>query len=123
MSREHTSKLLEMVADGLLDKDTVILACVKYMSESDVADMMDCNEWSERFNEDEDETEYTYEDEEEVRAAFWDFADSMNGDGITRRKFSDGSYSTDTRCAFVDYVDSLARDGQISEALAQRVTL
>jgi hypothetical protein len=59
MSREHTNKLLEMLADGLIDKDTVILACVKYMSESDVADMMDCNEWSERFNQDEDQDEVT----------------------------------------------------------------
>ena len=62
MSREHTNKLLELLADGLLDKDTVILACVKYMSEADVADMMDCNEWSERFNEDEDQDE----DQDEV---------------------------------------------------------
>ncbi len=61
--------------------------------------------------------------QKQVRAAFWEMADSMNGDGITRRKFSDGSYSTDTRCAFVDFVDMLARDGQISEALAERVTL
>jgi len=29
----------------------------------------------------------------------------------------------DTRCAFSDFVDYLARDGQISDALAQRVTL
>ena len=60
--RKETSRLLEMVEDGLLDKDLVILACVKYMSESDVADMMDCNEWSERFNEDEDEDQ----DQDEV---------------------------------------------------------
>jgi len=64
-----------------------------------------------------------YTTQKQVRAAFWDIADSMNGDGITRRKFSDGSYSTDTRYAFGDYVDYLARDGQISESLAQRVTL
>ena len=61
--------------------------------------------------------------QKQVRAAFWDMADSMNGDGITRRKLSDGGYSTDTRCAFVDFVDMLERDGQITEALAQRVTL
>lgn len=64
-----------------------------------------------------------YKTQKQVREAFWDIADSMNGDGITRRKFSDGSYSTETRCAFVDFVDHLARNGEISEALAQRVTL
>ena len=31
--------------------------------------------------------------------------------------------ATDLRCMFVDYVDSLARDGTISESLAQRATL
>jgi hypothetical protein len=44
MSREYTIKLLEMVEEGILDRDTVIKACVKYMSEDDVKDMMHCNE-------------------------------------------------------------------------------
>jgi len=48
--------------------------------------------------------------------------------GITPRKIRDYSgngrmHNTDTRCAFVDYVDMLARSGEISESLAQRVTL
>lgn len=47
MSRQFTDKLLEMIEDGLLDKDSVIMACVKYMSESDVQDMMECNEFVE----------------------------------------------------------------------------
>ena len=58
MSREYTNKLLEMVEDGLLDRDNVIMACVKYMSESDVQDMMHCNEFlmeDEEENEDEEE--------------------------------------------------------------------
>ena len=37
--REATNKILEMVEDGLLDRDQVIMACLKYMSEDDVADM------------------------------------------------------------------------------------
>lgn len=37
-------------------KDNVIIACVKYMSEDDVKDMMKCNEFiDESENEDEDE--------------------------------------------------------------------
>ena len=32
-------------------------------------------------------------------------------------------YPTDVRVAFCDFVDYLQRDGQISEALAERVTL
>ena len=57
MTREYTNKLLEMVEEGILDRDNVIMACVKYMSEDDVKDMMHTNE----FIKDEEETE----DEEE----------------------------------------------------------
>ena len=39
MSREATNKLLEAIEDGILDKDLVIMSCVKYMSEDEVADM------------------------------------------------------------------------------------
>jgi hypothetical protein len=59
-TRKATNKILEMVAEGVLDRDTVINACLKYMSEADVADMASCNEF---FEEEEDEPEE--EDEEE----------------------------------------------------------
>ena len=52
MSRNYTNQLLEMIEEGRLDRDNVIMACVKYMSEDDVKDMMECNEFIE-----EDETE------------------------------------------------------------------
>lgn len=60
MTREYTNKLLEMVEDGLLDRDNVIMACVKYMSEDEVRDMMHCNEFIE-----EEETEEETEESEE----------------------------------------------------------
>ena len=44
MSREYTNKLLEMIEEGLIDKDYVITACVKYMSEAEVEDMMRIND-------------------------------------------------------------------------------
>jgi hypothetical protein len=44
MTREATNRLLEMIEEGLISKDLVILACVKYMSEADVADMCHANE-------------------------------------------------------------------------------
>jgi hypothetical protein len=43
MTREYTNKLLEMVDEGLLDANMVVLACVKYMSEDDVREMMEMN--------------------------------------------------------------------------------
>ena len=54
MSREATDKILEMIEDGLLSKDNVILACLKYMSEDDVKDMAHANEF---FWEEEEESD------------------------------------------------------------------
>ena len=52
--RQATDKILEMVEEGILDKDMVIMSCLKYMSEDDVADMAHCNEF---FLNEEDEDE------------------------------------------------------------------
>lgn len=62
MTRKFTNQLLEMVEEGLLDKDQVILACVKYMSEDDVRDMMEANE----MLLDEEENEGQDDDQEEA---------------------------------------------------------
>ena len=55
MSRKYTNELLEMIENGLLDKDTVIMACVKYMSEDEVKDMMKCNDFIEEEPEEDEE--------------------------------------------------------------------
>jgi hypothetical protein len=47
--RQATDKILEMVEEGILDKDTVIMSCLKYMS-----DMAHSNEF---FINEEDEDE------------------------------------------------------------------
>ena len=39
MAREATNRLLELIEEGVLDKDYVIMSCVKFMSEYDVKDM------------------------------------------------------------------------------------
>ena len=44
-SRFHTIQLLQMVDDGLLDKDLVITAFCKYLSDDDVGEMMHLNEF------------------------------------------------------------------------------
>lgn len=54
MTRQATNRLLEMVDEGLLDRDTVIMAAVKYMSEDEVADMCHINGFFEDEDEDED---------------------------------------------------------------------
>ena len=70
-----------------------------------------------------------------IREAFWE----QHGEVVVCRHCGSGyhgarthrfaraihqdDYPPDTRCAFVDFVDSLQKDGVISEALAGRVTL
>ena len=38
--------------EGIIDPIQMVIMCVKYMSEDDVEDMLDANELSERFEED-----------------------------------------------------------------------
>ena len=64
----------------------------------------------------------------QIRAAFWAAHPTADRSRYpardwTREDNTSRDYCTDTRCAFVDFVDHLERSGQISEALAQRVTL
>ena len=60
--RQATDRILEMVDEGVLDKDTVIMACLKYMSEDDVADMAQMNEF---FYDDEESDDDSEEDEDD----------------------------------------------------------
>ena len=56
MTCKYTDLLLEMIEDGLLDRDTVITACVLYMSEDQVQDMMESNRFiPEQFEDEEEE--------------------------------------------------------------------
>lgn len=57
MARKYTNHLLEMIEQGMIDKDTVIMACVKYMSEDEVQDMMEYNAFIEADELDQDEEE------------------------------------------------------------------
>ena len=43
MSRPNTNRLLEMIEEGKVGRDHVIVACLKYMSEREVSDMMIIN--------------------------------------------------------------------------------
>ena len=59
----------------------------------------------------------------EVRRAFWELHPDLPRKKIKNYTGTEKMYPTDTRCAFVDFVDYLARDGQITQSLANRVTL
>jgi hypothetical protein len=48
---------LELVENGVVTAEAMLTMCLKYMSTDDVADMLDANELSERFMDD-DEDDY-----------------------------------------------------------------
>ena len=60
-------KALELVEEGLVSADDMLIMALKYMSTDDVEDMQDCNELSDRFIEDEEEDENTQDDEDLFR--------------------------------------------------------
>ena len=58
-----------------------------------------------------------------LRRAFWQAHPTL-----PRRRIRDYTgrglmHATDTRCAWVDFIDAMARDGQIGNTLASRATL
>ena len=57
------NKALELVEDGVITHEQLAVMALKYMSTDDVADMLDCNELSDRFLEDEDDGQPTWEQE------------------------------------------------------------
>ena len=44
-------KALEMVENCEVSAEHLLLCCLKYMSQDDVEDMLDCNELTDRFKE------------------------------------------------------------------------
>ena len=44
---------LELIDNGVVSAEDMLTMALKYMSTDDVADMLDCNELSERFMEEE----------------------------------------------------------------------
>lgn len=63
--------------------------------------------------------------QKQVRAAFWEAHPHFERQARKAGIFSKGQNAqfADVRCSFVDFVDQLQRAGEISEALADRVTL
>ena len=61
----------------------------------------------------------------EIRAAFWQMLQETAPDlaKMKRAKKTQNDYPADIRCAFVDYIDQLARAGQITQNMAHNVTL
>jgi len=59
---DYRSEALELVENGVVSAEAMLTMALKYMSNDEVADMLDANELSARFDEDADEDE-DYEDD------------------------------------------------------------
>ena len=113
---------LELVEQGTVTADHLALICLKYMSHDDVRGMLENNELSPRFDEEEEEEiEYEFEDETDVRDAFWEEHDEYISDYSADKSQND--YSAEIRTAFVDWLDNSHREGRLSDELAETVTL
>lgn len=68
---------------------------------------------------------YQYTSQAQIRAAFWESHPEHDARARKRgtRSKSQNHQVCDCRMAFCDFLDSLARNGEISETLAQRATL
>jgi hypothetical protein len=62
MTRKYTNMLLDMLDEGIISHDEVIMACLKYMSEDDVQDMMESNEFIDEVCEDEENVDIELND-------------------------------------------------------------
>lgn len=63
----------------------------------------------------------TITNQRDLRAAFWAQAGVLAD--FYKASYRQNDYSATVRCEWCDFIDHLARDGIISEALAQRATL
>lgn len=66
---------------------------------------------------------YTYTNQRQVRAAFWQEHPTLPRRKIRNYSGNGTMFPTDTRCAFTDFIDYLSKSAAISPELAQRATL
>jgi len=60
---DFRDEALELVENGTVSAEAMLTMALKYMSNDDVADMLDANELSKRFMEDEDDGQPSWEQE------------------------------------------------------------
>ena len=55
MARSATCELIEMAENGMIGWDTIARECLQYMSEDEVRDMAEYNDWIDPEGDEEDE--------------------------------------------------------------------
>jgi|688.fasta_scaffold309549_4 hypothetical protein len=66
-----------------------------------------------------------YTNQKQIRQAFWQYLKLINPELYKQGKRSkrQNEQKTDVRLTFIDFVDHLYNDGDISEAMRKKVTL
>ena len=59
----------------------------------------------------------------EIRRLFWESFPNLDKGKIQNDRGDGMMYKADARCAFIEFVDALEKNGTISERLAAKVTL
>lgn len=54
MIEQHRDRAVELVEDGMVDPMMMLMACLKWMSNDEVGEMLDANELSDRFMEEDE---------------------------------------------------------------------
>jgi hypothetical protein len=66
---------------------------------------------------------YRITTQRQLRKEFWLTFPKLPRKKITNYSSNGKMYRTDTRCAWVEWIDMLSKSGDISQALAERATL
>lgn len=66
---------------------------------------------------------YQITNQKELRRLFWETFPNLSKKKIRNYSGNGLMYTTDTRVAWVDWIDALSKEGTISQELADRATL
>lgn len=66
---------------------------------------------------------YRITNQRQLRREFWETFPNVPKRRITNYSGNGKMWPTDTRCAFVDWLDALSKSGDVSPELAERATL
>jgi hypothetical protein len=66
---------------------------------------------------------YRITSQKQLRSEFWETFPELPRRRITDYSGTGKMHCTDTRCAFVDWLDALSKGGDVSQELAERATI
>lgn len=109
-ARRYTNHLYHLMDEGVVSESSVILGCLKYMSELDVQGMMECNEFIRPDELDEEDDE----DDDELPCLR-----NLEARGLTKQWVCVNDH---TGCLYNDGKNECGHDGHSSHPLESKET-